>query len=252
MVKLASNDIVTLENVSKSFGGPRVLDSCSFRIHKNTIVAIIGPNGSGKTTLFNIICGFIKPDSGRVFVNGKNIENLNVSAISNLGVSRMFQQSSFFPNLDVLQNLLLAIDNEDMKVLKNMTHNESLEEKIKTIKDILKSIGANVNLSRLPHELSFGEQKIVEMARALIKSHKIIIMDEPMSGLSSHMKMKMKALFLRLKKNKETVFLAEHDINFVSKVADRIIFIERGKVTLDTTPEKITNESIFSKIYLGE
>jgi len=252
MVKSQSNDIISIENVSKSFGGHLVLDNCSLKVRRNNITAIVGPNGSGKTTLFNVICGSIKPDSGDIYLDEKNIKTLSVNRISNMGVSRIFQQSSFFPNLSIAQNLLLAIDDEDTKFVKNIICAEPLKDKEKIITDTLRLLGIKVNLEHLPHELSFGQQRIIEIARSLIKPHKIIIMDEPVSGLSPAMKKNMKNLFLQLKKNKETLFLAEHDINFVNKIADRIVLIDKGRIILDTTPKKIKNKSLFAKIYLGE
>lgn len=252
MAESQSKDIVDVKNVSKSFGGPLVLERCNFKIRNNSIMAIVGPNGSGKTTLFNIISGFIKPDKGIVYIDGKNIEKLSVNQISNLGISRIFQQSTFFPNLTIIQNLTLSIDNENSMVSKNILNINESKEKIKIIRSMLKLFNLKIDLQKFPQELSFGQQRIIEIVRALIKPHKIIVMDEPLAGLSIHMKTKMKNIILKLRKNHETLLIAEHDIDFVSKVADRIILLEKGRLIMNTSPKKVLKSSVFSKTYLGE
>jgi ABC-type branched-subunit amino acid transport system ATPase component len=151
--------MLKIENLKKYFGGVRAVDNCSFEVKKGTITALIGPNGSGKTTVFNLISGILKADSGKILFQDKEITNLPPEVISNLGISRMFQQSRLFNNLTVRENLLLAFDNEDTKFWKNLLNlNKITKEKEEKIKEMLKLIEMEKYENEVTRNLSYGQK----------------------------------------------------------------------------------------------
>ena len=153
--------MLKVKNLKKHFGGVKAVDGCSFEVKKETITALIGPNGSGKTTVFNLISGVLKEDSGKVIFNGADITHFSPEAVSNIGISRLFQQSRLFDNLTVRENLFLALNNEDTKLWKNLLgFNKVTEEKEEKIKEMLKLVGMERFENKLARELSYGQKKV--------------------------------------------------------------------------------------------
>jgi ABC-type branched-subunit amino acid transport system ATPase component len=245
--------VLKVENLKKYFGGVKAIDGCSFEIKKGTITALIGPNGSGKTTIFNIISGRIKPDFGKVFFDGKEITNFSIEQISNLGISRVFQKTKLFDNLTVKENLLLALDNEDTKFWKNFFGlNKVTKEKEKKIKEILKMVEMEEFENNLAKDLSYGQRRLVELCRAILNPHKFLMLDEPVAGVTPKLREKIAEILLKLKEQRETILLIEHDINFAFKISDEIIVMAEGKVIAKGKPEEIKNNSKVLEVYLGE
>jgi len=222
--------MLKIQNLSKKFGGVKAINACSFEIAKGEITALIGPNGSGKTTVFNLISGIIKQDSGKIFFDEKDITNFSVEQISNLGISRVFQQSKLFKNLTVRENLLLAIDNEDTKLWKNMFGlNKMTKEKKEKVSEILKEFGISEIENKTASDLSFGQKRLVELARTILNPHQLLMLDEPVAGVNPKIRQDIIKLLLKLKKNGETILLIEHDMNFTLGLADDIIVMDAGK-----------------------
>lgn len=244
--------MLKIENLTKKFGGIKAVDNCSFEIKKGEITALIGPNGSGKTTIFNLISGIIKPDQGGIFLNNQNIINYSVDQISNLGISRLFQQPRLFKNLTVKENLLLAIDNEDVKLWKNIFGlNKITEEKQKTVKNILENVGISETKNKIANELSFGQKRLTELARTILNSHQLLILDEPVGGVNPRIKKDIANFLLDLKKQKQTILLIEHDMPFTFNIADCIIVINAGRVIAQGTPNEIKQNKEVLEAYLG-
>ncbi|MFA6422571.1 MAG: ABC transporter ATP-binding protein [Candidatus Buchananbacteria bacterium] len=245
--------MLKIKKLKKYFGGVHAVDDCSFEIEEGRITALIGPNGSGKTTIFNLISGIIKGDEGKIFLDKKNITNLNPDKISNLGLSRVFQQAHLFDNLSIEDNLSIAINNEDIKFIKNLLGlNFDGKEKNKRIKDVLGMIGINKSPKHICGELSYGQKRLVELARAILNPHKLLILDEPVAGVNPKLRDKIKAILKDLKKQGETIFLIEHDMNFTFTVADYVIVMDAGKVIAEGTPKQIKNNKLVLEAYLGE
>ncbi|MEM3126446.1 MAG: ABC transporter ATP-binding protein [Candidatus Woesearchaeota archaeon] len=245
--------ILTIQNVSKHFGGVKAVNKCSFKIKEGQITALIGPNGAGKTTLFDIISGFLQSDSGAIYCCGKNeITNLKPHQIANLGVGRTFQQTRLFNNLTIQENLLLAIDNENTKFWKNLfLLNRVTKEKIKKVHETLKLVNLHEHTNKKCLNLSYGQQKLVEIARILIKSHKLILLDEPVAGVNPKIRQDIKYLLRELKKQNQTILLIEHDMNFVMDIADHIIVMDEGKVIAQGNPKQIQKNKKVLEAYLG-
>lgn len=244
-------DILKIDNLNKHFGGIKAVDDCSFKVERGQITALIGPNGSGKTTVFNLISGLLKPNGGQIWLADKKITHLAPAVISNLGISRVFQQSRLFSNLSVIDNLLLAFDNEDQKFWASflgLIKNEA--DKRKIINDYL----ALVRLERVAHsqtkELSFGQRRLVEILRALINPHTLLILDEPVAGVTPELRDKIRDLLLELKAKGETILLIEHDMNFTLKLADRVVVMDAGQVIAEGTPAEIKNNPQVLEAYL--
>jgi len=245
--------MLRVKNLKKYFGGVKAVDNCSFDVKKGSITALIGPNGAGKSTIFNIICGILKADSGKIILDGKDITNLPTYKIANLGVSYLFQRTRLFNNLTVKENLLLAFDNEDTKFWKNLFGmNKITEEKEKKIKDMLKIINMEKFEDRLARELSYGQKRLVELVRVIIKPHKLLMLDEPVAGVNPLLRKKIAELLLNLKKQEETILLIEHDINFVLGISDKVIVLDEGKVIAEGEPKEIKNNPKVLEAYLGD
>ena len=244
--------MLKIKCLTKIFGGITAVNNCSFEIEKGKITVLIGPNGSGKTTIFNLISGIIKPDQGEIFLNNQNITNYPIDQISNLGISRLFQQTRLFKNLTVKENLLLAIDNDDVKLWKNIFgFNKITKEKQEAVQKILKDVGILKTENMLANELSFGQKRLAELARTILNPHQLFLLDEPVGGVNPRIKKNIAKFLLDLKKQKQTILLIEHDMPFAFDIADCIIVINAGGVIAQGTPIEIKRNKEVLKTYLG-
>ncbi len=245
--------MLKVQNLSKHFGGIKAVDNCSFEIKKGKITALIGPNGSGKSTMFNLICGILKENSGRIFIEEKDISKMRIYQISNQGISRLFQQSRLFNNLTVKENLLLALDNEDTKFLKNLfymhVHEKKDEEKIRKQLDL---VGMRKFEGEIAGNLSYGQKRLIEIIRAIIKPHNLLMLDEPVAGVNPKLRREIAKILVELKKSGETILFIEHDIDFTLKIADEVIVMDGGKIIAQGTPKQIKNNKQVLEAYLGD
>jgi ABC-type branched-subunit amino acid transport system ATPase component len=245
--------MLKIKNLTKHFGGIKAVDSCDFEIKPNKITALIGPNGAGKSTVFNIIFALVKEDSGQIIFDGKNIAHLSPDQISNLGISRLFQQSRLFNNLTVGENLFLALDNEDEKFWKNLFgFNKTSADKEKIVEEMLELVEMKKFKNTTARNLSYGQKRLVELGRTILNPHKLLILDEPVAGVNPRLRKKIGEILLELKRKGETVLFIEHDMNFTLKIADEVIVMEKGRVIARGQPEEIRNNPQVLEAYLGE
>ena len=245
--------MLKIQNLSKHFGGVKAVNNCSFEIKENNITALIGPNGSGKSTVFNLVSGVIKEDSGRIMYNKRDITHFSPEQISNEGVSRLFQKSQLFDNLTIKENLLLAIDNEDTKFWKNIFgKNKLTKDKEKKVKESLEMIEMQSFTNKLGRELSYGQKRLIEISRTILNPHKLLMLDEPIAGVTPKLRTKISEILLNLKKQGATILLIEHDMNFALNLADEVIVLDEGRVIAKGTPNQIKNNKKVLEAYLGE
>ena len=227
--------MLSLRNVSKSFGGVRAVNRCTFEVKENTITSLIGPNGAGKTTVFNIISGLTNPDSGAVRLEKRDVTGMPAHKIAKSGISRTFQLTKVFRNLSVRDNVLLARKAGDDEIRK-----------------MLKSVYFEKSLDTIASELSYGQQRLLEMARALIMPHSLLMLDEPTAGVNPRIRQELKQILRNLKKEGKTILLIEHDMEFVMDISDEVIVLSEGRVLRKGNPKQIMNDKGVLEAYLGK
>src|SRR3989338_6395086 len=227
--------MLSLKNVSKSFGGLRAVDRCTFEVEENTITSLIGPNGAGKTTVFNIISGLTMSDAGTIRLLNKNITNMQAYKIAQAGISRTFQLTKVFKNLSIKDNLLIA--------------KKANEEKMK---EVLESVYLHKSLDTIAGELSYGQQRLLELARALLNPHFLLMLDEPTAGVNPKIRQELKTILRNLRKEGKTIFLIEHDMDFVMDISDIVIVLNEGKVLKIGKPREISRDKRVLEAYLGK
>jgi len=242
--------MLEIKNVHKSFGGVNAVNGCDFVIRENEITALIGPNGAGKTTLFDIISGLLKCDSGQIYLAGRNITNLKPEEIANAGMSRTFQHVRLFKNLTIFDHLLMAQDNRDVKVIANLINGNHYEKD--KYKAYVESFGIEKSLETKVSDLSYGQRKLLSMAIAFLKLHKILLLDEPVAGVNKVIQKQIENVLLKFKAEKKTILVIEHDMEFIKKLADRVIVMDQGKVIADGKPNEVLRLPQVMEAYLGE
>jgi ABC-type branched-subunit amino acid transport system ATPase component len=227
--------ILSVKNLDKHFGGVYAVHNCSFDIKQGTITSLIGPNGAGKTTAFNLISGILTPDKGRILFNNKKITGLKPHQVARAGISRTFQLAKVFKNLTAKDNLLIA-------------HKASDKELQKT----LDAVHYRRELNTIAGELSYGNQRLLEIARALLLPHELLMLDEPTSGVNPKVRQELKQILKNLKKQGKTILLIEHDMDFVMSISDEIIVLNQGTVLTRGSPEKVRKDKRVLEAYLGK
>lgn len=246
-----------IKNITKSYDGLKALNEFSVTIGKPTVTGIIGPNGAGKTTLFNIITGLLKADAGVIKYNGREITNHNIYSIAQKGIARTFQNTRLFPQMTVLDNMLLATKyekGESLKaaLLKLKAMKEEEWENKETALNLLEMVGLKDKKDALASELSHGQKKLLELARALATDAELYLLDEPTAGVFPEMKIKILEVIKNLKESGKAVLFIEHDMPVVKEISDRIIVLNYGEVIADGKPEEIERNEEVIKAYLGE
>jgi ABC-type branched-subunit amino acid transport system ATPase component len=240
-------------NAMKYFGGVHAVDDVSFSIEEGKITALIGPNGSGKSTLFNLISGVYELDSGKIVFLDKQLNKLSIDERSNLGISRIFQSSRMFKNLTLKENLILSLSNKDKSFWINFLGlNKTKKEDELIIIEALKLVGLESKINSIGSELSFGQKRLVEITRAILKPHKLLMLDEPVAGVTPALRDKIADLLVSLKKKGETILLIEHDMNFTLGIADEVIVLDEGKIIAKGTPKEIKKNKKVLEAYLGD
>jgi branched-chain amino acid transport system ATP-binding protein len=239
--------------LSKNFGGIKAVNKVSFEIKKGKITALIGPNGSGKSTLFNLLAGVLNNKTGKIYFGEKEITKLTIEERSNLGTSRIFQKSRLFNNLTVEENMFLVFDNDDEKFWKNLLglHNHDSQKK-KLIDKVLHKVKLCSYKKNLARELSYGQKRLVEIMRAIIRPHKVLMLDEPIAGVTPALRKEIADLLLEQKEKGDTIFVIEHDMNFILPIADEVIVMDEGKIIATGTPDQIKKNKKVLEAYLGD
>lgn len=241
-------NILKIEKVKKSFGGVHALAKCSLEMEKGKITAIIGPNGSGKTTLFNTISNIEHVDAGKIILENHNISKTKDFEIAKAGISRTFQQVRLFRNLTIKDHIEIAKSEDDEKLLRNLIRIENEETDIKKTLEI---VGLDKPINTYASDLSYGQRKLLDLAIAIAKPHKILMLDEPVAGVNPQLRQKIKSIIKKLQEKGETIILIEHDMNFVMDLANKIYVMDAGKIIAKGTPTQIQKNKKVLEAYLG-
>ena len=233
--------ILTVENLSKSFGGIHANRDISFDVEEGSILGVIGPNGAGKSTLFDLITGFTKPDTGKVKFFDKDIFGISPDKISNLGVGRTFQKLKPFADQTLLENVMIGafVKEKDIK----RARDRALE-----IIDFVDLIEKRHHFAK---ELSTGQRKRLEMARAMAIDPKLLLMDEVTGGVDQKTIPGLVELVKRLKKTGVTIITIEHNINIIMEISDNVLALDQGKRIAFGEPKEIQNNKQVIDAYLG-
>lgn len=230
--------LLKVMNVTKSFGGLKAVNNVSIEVPQNLVLGLIGPNGSGKTTLVNIIAGFYRPDSGEILFKGERITGLKPYHIANKGIVRTFQLTRVFKQLTVLQNLMTALS----------SHKDFNQQQVS---EILTMLDLQHKKHVIAGNLSYGEQKLLEIGRALMKNPDLLILDEPTSGISPTIIGRLTRLVKDLKMLDKTILIIEHNLNVISTICDRVVVLNYGEKIAEGTFEEISQDQGVISAYIG-
>jgi branched-chain amino acid transport system ATP-binding protein len=248
--------LLSIQSLTKRFGGLVAVNKVSFDVEAGSIVGLIGPNGAGKTTVFNLITGIYRPDEGEIRFKEKSIGDLRTHQIVSAGIARTFQTIRLFQNLSVLENVL-AGRHCRMKsgVFGAMLRypRERREEKAALVGALhaLEFVRLRAEAANLAKNLSYGNQRLLEVARALATQPQLIILDEPAGGMNEQETTGLIQLIRKMREQGVTVLLIEHDMSLVMRVCEKIVVLEYGSKIAEGTAEVIKNDPEVIRAYLG-
>jgi branched-chain amino acid transport system ATP-binding protein len=243
--------MMTVENVSKNFGGLQVLEGISFSIEAGQKIAIIGPNGAGKTTLFNVLGGQLPASGGSIGFFGQDITRLPPNRRLHLGLARSFQINSLFPKLTLMDNTLLALHGAQYPHFRFFRSMKSRSDLYSRAETLIGPIGLWEMRDSPVASLSYGDQRLLEVAFGLASEPRLLILDEPTAGLSTAEAVDFENTIRQLLGDATLLFCA-HDMDLVFNLADRILVLYYGKLIAEGSPDEIKANSEVKEIYLGE
>jgi branched-chain amino acid transport system ATP-binding protein len=249
--------LLTVDGLTKTFGGVRAVADVSFAVEKGTIHSVIGPNGAGKTTLFNLVTGVYTPTSGKVALAGKDLTALSTSARAGLGMQRTFQNLQIFFNMSAIENVMAGrhlhlgtgLFASLLGLPKIRRETEQAREKAA---ELMRQVGLEKWLDAEADAMPYGALKRLEIARALAAEPKLLLLDEPAAGLNPKETAEIDELIREIARSGITVVLVEHDMKLVMNVSDRILVLDYGRKLAEGTADEVRRNPDVIKAYLGE
>jgi branched-chain amino acid transport system permease protein len=248
--------VLEARDLSISFGGLRAVDGVTLSLEQGKVTALLGPNGAGKTTIFNLVTGILRPDAGRVLLRGEDITQLSPHEIAQRGMARSFQDVRVFHRLSALQNVAIAVPDqpgENLALLATRPWRSIKGEGTTRAKarEALAFVGLEGQADENVGNMSFGDQKLVAIARLLATECNVLLLDEPTSGVDPSAVEGVIDVILGLRDLGRTICIVEHSVHFVERLADHVIFMDQGKVIAEGTMAALMAQTHLTEIYFG-
>ena len=241
------SNLLTVDGITKVFGGVRAVDDCSLEVAEGAITALVGPNGSGKTTLFNIITGYLAADHGRVTFAGRDITGKDAGRLYRAGLSRTFQQARVFPQLSVEENLVVAAGYGWSRLFTPRVGRADRERAAELLDEFRLAPVADL----LASELSYGQRKLLEFAAVLMSAPRLVLLDEPTAGVNPVLIETMERHIRARNAAGITFLIVEHDMTFVMRLCDPVIVLDSGRRIFSGHPAEVQSNPLVLDAYLG-
>ena len=247
---------LSVEALSVRFGGLLAIESLSFELREGEVLSLIGPNGAGKTTAFNAITGYLAPASGEIRFRGRRLNGLSTNRVAELGLVRTFQKTSVFGGRSALENILIGLHlrskQSALAILLGLPSVAREEKELEAeARRVLDFVGLGARADEAGAALPYGEQRLLEVAIALAAKPKLLMLDEPVSGMNPSETASFMAKLAEIRGLGITVLLVEHDMKMVMGVSDRIVCLSQGRIIANGTPAQIQSDLAVKKAYLG-
>ena len=246
--------MLEIEHVTRSFGGVTAVNDVSIKVEKGEIHGLIGPNGAGKSTLFKLISKVLKPDSGRISLNGKAITDLRSYQVTRLGIGYVFQDSLLYRSMTLFENMLVcgntSVNCGFLSLLPFYQRKE--EDRLKErVREVLTVFNLGAKAESFPGQLSYGDQRRALIARTLINGSSLLMLDEPSAGMNKLERQELSKDILEMRKQGHTIFIIEHDLRLMMGICDQISVLNFGRLIQEGTPKEVTNDPAVIEAYIG-